>query len=72
MGLVSPVHLLVLGFVALLLFGAKQLPEVARSLGTGMREFKSSIARDEPPLTPPQDDPQPAHPRPEFAATDNV
>jgi len=30
--------------VALLLFGAKRLPELGRSLGKGMREFKDSIA----------------------------
>jgi sec-independent protein translocase protein TatA len=29
--------------VALLLFGAKRLPEIGRSLGTGMREFKDSV-----------------------------
>ena len=28
---------------ALLLFGSKRLPEIARSLGTGMREFKDSV-----------------------------
>ena len=30
--------------VALLLFGAKRLPEIGRSLGTGMREFKDSVS----------------------------
>jgi sec-independent protein translocase protein TatA len=30
--------------VALLLFGAKRLPEIGRSLGTGMREFKNSVS----------------------------
>jgi sec-independent protein translocase protein TatA len=43
-GLFSPTHLLVLGFVALVLFGAKRVPEMGRSLGLGMREFKSSIS----------------------------
>jgi sec-independent protein translocase protein TatA len=42
-GLFSPTHLLILGVLSLLLFGAKRLPEVGRSLGTGMREFKSSV-----------------------------
>jgi sec-independent protein translocase protein TatA len=41
--LVSPTHLLLLALVALLLFGAKRLPEIGRSLGTGMREFKDSV-----------------------------
>jgi sec-independent protein translocase protein TatA len=42
-GLVSPVHLIFLLLLALLLFGAKRLPEIGRSLGTGMREFKDSV-----------------------------
>ena len=41
--------------VVLLLFGAKRLPEIGRSLGRGMREFKESIAGkdedDRPELT---------------------
>jgi sec-independent protein translocase protein TatA len=44
MSLLSPVHLVILLVVALLLFGAKRLPEVGRSLGTGMREFKDSVS----------------------------
>ncbi|HZQ88864.1 MAG TPA: twin-arginine translocase TatA/TatE family subunit [Gaiellaceae bacterium] len=39
----SPTHLIVLFLIALLLFGGKRLPEIGRSLGTGMREFKDSI-----------------------------
>jgi sec-independent protein translocase protein TatA len=41
--------------VALLLFGAKRLPEIGRSLGTGMREFKDSVTGkdDEPAQLPP-------------------
>jgi sec-independent protein translocase protein TatA len=41
--LLSPTHLVVLALVGLLLFGAKRLPEVGRSLGSGMREFKASV-----------------------------
>jgi sec-independent protein translocase protein TatA len=42
-GLENPLHLLMIAVIVLLLFGAKRLPEVGRSLGTGMREFKSGI-----------------------------
>jgi sec-independent protein translocase protein TatA len=42
-GLENPVHLAMLFAVVLLLFGAKRLPEIGKSLGTGLREFKSSI-----------------------------
>jgi sec-independent protein translocase protein TatA len=42
--LLTPTHLVLLLVAALLLFGAKRLPEVGRSLGTGMREFKDSVS----------------------------
>jgi sec-independent protein translocase protein TatA len=42
-GWTSPTHLIVILLLALLLFGAKRLPEIGRSLGTGMREFKDSV-----------------------------
>ena len=37
------VELVVVLLLALLLFGAKRLPEIGTSLGKGIREFKSSI-----------------------------
>ena len=37
-------ELLILLLVILLVFGPKRLPEMGRSLGRGMREFKDSIA----------------------------
>ena len=43
-GLLSPTHLIFLAILALLLFGAKRLPEMARWLGTGLHEFKSSVS----------------------------
>jgi len=36
-------EIVLLLLLALLLFGAKRLPEIGRSLGTGMREFKDSV-----------------------------
>jgi len=45
-GLTSPTHLALLLLIALLLFGAKRVPEIGRSLGSGMREFKDSINHD--------------------------
>jgi sec-independent protein translocase protein TatA len=35
--------LIVILIVALLVFGPKRLPEIGRSLGRGMREFKDSV-----------------------------
>jgi len=43
MGLDNPLHIAVLVVILLLLFGARRLPEIGRSLGTGLREFKQSI-----------------------------
>ncbi len=37
-------EIILLLLVALLLFGAKRLPEIGRSLGSGMREFKDSVS----------------------------
>jgi sec-independent protein translocase protein TatA len=39
-------EIVLLLLLALLLFGAKRLPEIGRSLGTGMREFKDSVSGD--------------------------
>jgi sec-independent protein translocase protein TatA len=48
-GWTSPTHIVLLLLIALLLFGAKRLPEIGRSLGTGMREFKDSLTGDHRP-----------------------
>ena len=43
-GLLSPTHLIFILLLAVLLFGAKRLPEIGRGLGKGMREFKDSVS----------------------------
>ena len=60
--LFSPTHLVILLAVALLLFGAKRLPEIGRSLGVGMREFKDSVTgiQDATRLDAPSELPPPA------------
>jgi sec-independent protein translocase protein TatA len=45
-GWISPWELLLLALVVLLVFGPKRLPEMGRSLGKGMREFKTAITSD--------------------------
>jgi sec-independent protein translocase protein TatA len=42
-GFLSPVHVALLLVVAVMLFGAKRLPELGSSLGKGMRDFKDSL-----------------------------
>ena len=44
MGLENPVHLMLVLVVVLLVFGAKRLPEMGRSLGDGLRGFKDAIS----------------------------
>lgn len=41
-------ELLIILVVAVLLFGGKKIPEVAKGLGEGIRNFKSSLKGDEP------------------------
>jgi sec-independent protein translocase protein TatA len=48
MGLDNPLHILILAVIVMLVFGAKRLPELGKSLGTGIREFKGSIAGETP------------------------
>jgi sec-independent protein translocase protein TatA len=43
-GLDNPIHLLFLLVIVLLIFGAKRLPEMGRSLGSGLRGFKESVS----------------------------
>jgi sec-independent protein translocase protein TatA len=41
---VGPWEIILLLLLALLLFGAKRLPEIGRSMGRGLREFKESVS----------------------------
>jgi sec-independent protein translocase protein TatA len=63
--IIQPTHLILILVVALLVLGPKRLPEVGRSLGRGMRDFRSGLqgvqdeargifsdALDEPSLPP--------------------
>lgn len=46
-GFIGPTELIVFGIVALLVLGPKKLPEMGRSLGKGMREFKNSVSGED-------------------------
>jgi sec-independent protein translocase protein TatA len=48
LGLDNPIHLAFLFMILLLVFGAKRLPELGRSLGSGLRGFKESISGEGP------------------------
>jgi TatA/E family protein of Tat protein translocase len=56
-GLENPVHLLFIGAVALVVLGPKRLPQVARALGDGFREFREAMsghASEAEPANPPE------------------
>jgi sec-independent protein translocase protein TatA len=46
-GLFQPMHLVVILFIALLVFGPKKLPELGKGLGDGIRSFKDSMRQKE-------------------------
>jgi TatA/E family protein of Tat protein translocase len=43
-GIENPVHLLFIAAVALIVLGPKRLPDLARAVGKGMREFRDAIS----------------------------
>jgi sec-independent protein translocase protein TatA len=52
-GLLQPTHLLVIFFIALLVFGPKKLPELGKGLGEGIRALKDGMKDN--PAAPPAD-----------------
>jgi sec-independent protein translocase protein TatA len=70
--ILQPTHLLFILVIALLVLGPKRLPEVGRSLGRGLRDFRTALSGDDqdhvdavpPQTTVPQttvESTQPAH-----------
>jgi sec-independent protein translocase protein TatA len=47
-GLENPLHIAIILIVVLMVFGAKRLPEMGKSLGTGLRGFKDSLTGEAP------------------------
>ena len=54
--LLQPTHLILIGILLLVLFGAKRLPELGKGLGEGLKGFKDGIkgTPDPPPAQPVQ------------------
>jgi sec-independent protein translocase protein TatA len=71
MGIENPVHLLFIAAVALIVLGPKRLPEVAKALGHGIREFREAVSNPDlarsshqphvPPPTAPSEAPAAPH-----------
>jgi sec-independent protein translocase protein TatA len=45
--ILQPTHLIFVLVIALLVLGPKRLPEVGRSLGKGLRDFKAAVSGEE-------------------------
>jgi sec-independent protein translocase protein TatA len=70
----TPIEIIIVLIIVLIIFGPKRLPDLGRSLGRGMREFKDSVTgkdkdelpeadaeqQDKQPAREQQDKPQPA------------
>jgi sec-independent protein translocase protein TatA len=67
----GPLEIIVILVIVLIVFGPKRLPDLGRSLGRGMREFKDSVTgkdKDELPEATAAEKPEPAAVTPEPAA----
>ena len=74
MGSLGPFEILAILVVVLLLFGAKRIPEIARGLGKGIREFKDATndIKQELTVEPPRRQPLPPSPPPTVQASQPV
>lgn len=63
----GPAEMLVVGTLALLIFGPQRLPEIARTIGKALREFKKATSDLTDELKAGMDDIQPIKPEPHVA-----
>ncbi len=63
---ISPIQILIVLVIALLVFGPKRLPEMGKSIGRGIREFKGAMLDDDEPRRAPA--PRAEEPAPTQAA----
>ena len=72
--ILQPTHLLFVLVIALLVLGPKRLPEVGRSLGRGIRDFRGALSGDDQdePEIPEQSQYTPPAPHAEAPATDTT
>lgn len=67
LGNIGPLEIVVVLIIALIVFGPKRLPELGRSLGKGIREFRGSLGgddedEDDRPSPPPEIEPSRGEP----------
>jgi sec-independent protein translocase protein TatA len=69
---VGPLELAIVLIIALVVFGPKRLPELGRSLGRGIREFRGSVSGDSHEADPPDAIEPPKQPAEKGAEGDTV
>lgn len=69
-GRIGPVEIFFIFLVLLLLFGARRIPEIARSLGKALREFKKGVRDAEREVDVSTDPDAPADPGPDPGSGD--
>jgi sec-independent protein translocase protein TatA len=70
---ISPVQILIVLVIALIVFGPKRLPEMGKSIGRGIREFKGAMLDEDEPRrerAPRAEEPAPPAPVATAARTD--
>ena len=69
---VGPLELAIVLIIALIVFGPKRLPELGRSLGRGIREFRGSVSGDDREEAEPPEAIEPPRPPAEKGAEDET
>jgi sec-independent protein translocase protein TatA len=64
LGNIGPLEIVVVLIIALIVFGPKRLPELGRSLGKGIREFKGAVTGEQDDEVPRQREIAPGDPDP--------
>ena len=58
-GPVGPTELLLIVLIIIIIFGARKLPELGKSLGEGIKNFRKSVTSKDKENEPPSEKPQP-------------
>jgi sec-independent protein translocase protein TatA len=58
-GPVGPMELAIIALIVIVIFGAKKLPELGKSMGEGIKNFKKSISSKDNDEDNPSDEPHP-------------